>query len=100
MKNLFYRFIGIIFGSVFFYGCSKTNVAPAVVSSAASGENITTVENPNKIFTDLIYAQNIDWQGQLQDLDLDIYLPLPRVTNKKFPLILYLERQRLMFSCS
>lgn len=93
MKILLFRVIGIIFGGIIFFSCTKTSVAPApaVVNSSVESDEITNFDNPNKVFNDITYAQNTDWLGELQDLDLDIYLPTPKVTNKKFPLILFIH---------
>jgi len=91
MKILFFRLTGIIFYGLFFYGCAKTNLVAPVTNTVVSDENISQVASINKVFKNVIYGKNTDWMGQLQNLDLDVYLPVPKVTDTKYPLIVFIH---------
>lgn len=44
-----------------------------------------------RIINDIVYGQNVDWQGQMQTLKLDVYEPEKQATGKKFPLLLVIH---------
>lgn len=91
MKILLCRLIVIFFYGLFLYGCTKTNLVSQVAAKDVSEENISQAQSINKVFTNVIYGKNTDWLGQIQDLDLDVYLPVPKVTDTKYPLILFIH---------
>lgn len=44
-----------------------------------------------KITEGIVYGQNINWQGQMQELKLDVYQPDANRTSKKYPLLLVIH---------
>jgi len=76
-KNL----LVLIFGTVFFWSCSKSDYQRPVPPPPSGFKG--------KVITNLVYANSRNWVGQNQDLALDIYFPTTEIPTTRYPLIVF-----------
>ena len=55
--------------------CKKENLI--------NNEKPPTILDSQLIYSDITYGRNIDWKGQKQDLQMDIYIPALKSTFSK-----------------
>src|SRR5215203_1009988 len=85
MKN-YPRTNSLIFNSLLilllyiFSACQKNTS----VARIQGNQNIQMISNVK-------YGSNIDWQGDYQDLLLDIYMPATSNPDQKFPMVLFVH---------
>src|ERR1700759_3926983 len=83
MRNNSVRFFSIFFAAVIFYSvtpsCSKNSS-----QTRRTTNNVTVIDN-------IKYGSNTDWQGNTENMLMDIYLPPGASDAQKLPLIVYVH---------
>lgn len=63
-------------------GCSKNSSKPIGPDVTPSGGNV---------LRNVVYGSNINFQGQMEALDMDIYFPPNMQAGKKYPLVMHMH---------
>lgn len=77
----------------FFYTISAVIIFYFIVPSCSKGPNRTTRRQPSTVtvVNNVKYGSNKDWQGNTEDLLLDVYIPADVSGTQKLPLIVYVH---------
>ena len=62
-------------------GCSKNSTNPITPPPPPPG--------PGNILQNVVYGKNINVDGQMETLDMDIYFPPNMQPGKKYPLVMH-----------
>ena len=85
MKNvkLLMVFFSVALSILLINGCSKNSTTPIVPPTPAPG--------PGTILHNVVYGKNINVDGQMETLDMDIYFPPNMQAGKKYPLVMHMH---------
>lgn len=89
MKTMILSLSVTIFTTFLLCSCSKEANIPT--DSPYETAPLSSDEYENKIINDVVYANNKNWLGEYEDQTLDVYLPTPNITSRKFPLIIFIH---------
>lgn len=90
MRKIIQLTSAILLTVLIFNSCTKDkNVSQPYISAQSAIASSEVYEN--KIIYNVVYGNNKNWLGEYEDLDLDVYLPTPNRTQRKFPLVVYIH---------
>lgn len=85
MRNLKFilTFFSIALSALLMNGCSKNSTTPIVPPPPPPGSG--------NILQNVVYGKNINVDGQMETLDMDIYFPPNMQPGKKYPLVMHMH---------